>query len=343
MDAAALHRDALVVELHSDVPIDVVVRRRKGERKVLLRHHLPRWRAGGVKASVLTVGGDQESQRLHDPGDPFRSALLTLADVRADIGESEGAIGLVTTPAEVRAAAAAGRFAVLLNIEGAAPLRGSLLALDLFAELGLRAVQLTWNLRNEVGDGVGEDPASRLTRFGRALVSHANRTGILLDASHLGEGCFWDLAERTTRPFVCSHSNPAARHPHKRNVSDRQIEAVAKSGGLVGIACYPGFFAEKAPTLEHVLDHAEHTLAVAGPGHVGFGPDYIDYAEAIVQAALEASGLGYGPPRPFPQGIARIEEVGNLTVGLLRRGHPPAVVRDVLGEAYLRVLDAVQS
>src|SRR5262249_29427536 len=215
-------------------------RRRTGERQVLGRRHLPRWRAGGVKASVLTVGGDQESQRIHDPGDPFRSALLTLADVRADIRESEGALVLATTPAEVRAAVAAGRFAVLLSIEGAAPLRGSLLALDLFAELGLRAVQPTWNLRNEVGDGVGEDPTSRLTRFGRALVEHANRTGILLDASHLGEGCFSDLAERATRPFVCSHSNPAARHPHRRNVSDRQIEAGGKAGGLGRLPCPPG-------------------------------------------------------------------------------------------------------
>jgi membrane dipeptidase len=343
MDAATLHRDALVIELHSDIPIDVVLRRRKGERAVLLRRHLPRWQAGGVKASVLTVGGDQASQRIHDPADPFRSALLTLQDVRADIRESEGALALVTTPAALRAEVAAGRFAVLLSLEGAAPLRGSLLALDLFAELGLRAIQLTWNLRNEVGDGIGEDHRNRLTRFGRALVGHATRAGILLDASHLGEGCFWDLAERATRPWICSHSNPAARHHHPRNVTDLQIEAVTRAGGLVGIACYPGFFAERPLTVEHVLDHVEHALRVAGPGHVGFGPDYVDYAADVVQAGLEAAGVGYGPMEPFPAGIARIEEVPGLTAGLLARGHPPDVIRGVLGESYLRVLDAVQA
>ena len=342
-DAAALHRDALVVELHSDIPIDVAVRRKKGERAVLLRRHLPRWQAGGVKASVLTVGGDQQSQRIHDPADPFRCALLTLQDVRADIRESEGAIVLVTTPGALRAEVAAGRFAVLLSLEGASPLLGSLLALDLFGELGLRAVQLTWNIRNEVGDGIGEDHRSRLTRFGRALVGHANRTGILLDASHLGEGCFWDLAERATRPFVCSHSNSAALHHHQRNITDLQMEAVARSGGLVGIACYPGFFAERPPTVEHVLDHVEHALRVVGAGHVGFGPDYVDYAAEIVQASLEASGIGYGPMEAYPAGIARIEEVGSLTEGLVRRGHAPDVIRGVLGEAYLRVLDAVQT
>ncbi len=341
-DAATVHREALVVELHSDVPIDVVIRRRRGEGQVLLRRHLPRWRAGGVKASVLTVGGDQESQRIHDPGDPFRSALLALADLRADIRESDGAILLVTTAAEVRAAAQAGRFAVLFNLEGASPLRGSQAALDLFGELGVRALQLTWNLRNEVGDGVAEDASARLTRFGRDVVSHANRIGILLDASHLGQGCFWDLVERVRGPFVCSHSNPAALHKHPRNISDQQIAAVAKADGLVGIACYPGFFAEADPTLEHVLNHIEHALAIAGPGHVGFGPDYIDYAEEIMQAALEASGLGYGPPRPYPAGIARVEEVGSLTAGLLARGHAAPVVRGILGEAFLRVLERVE-
>ena len=343
VDAAALHAEALVVELHSDVPIDVVVRRLRGERQVLLRRHLPRWRAGGVKASVLTVGGDQQSQRIQDPADPFRSAMLALAEVRADVRESEGAIVLATTAAEVRAAAAAGRFAVLLNLEGASPLRGSLAALDLFADLGVRAVQLTWNLRNELGDGIAEDPASRLTRFGRAVVAHANETGILLDASHLGEGCFWDLVERARRPFVCTHSNPAARHPHPRNISDRQIAAVAGSGGLVGIAFYPGFFAAPEPTLEHVLDHIEHVMKVAGPGKVGIGPDFTDYAVEIVQAALDASGLGYGPPRPYPRGIDRVEEMGNLTAGLLARGHAPATVQDVIGEAFLRVLEQVQA
>ncbi len=341
-DAATLHREALVVELHSDVPIDVVIRRRRGERQVLRRLHLPRWRAGGVKASVLTVGGDQESQRIHDPGDPFRGALLALADLRADIRESDGAIVLATTAAEVREAAQGGRFPALLNLEGASPLRGSLAALDLFGELGVRALQLTWNLRNEVGDGVAEDASARLTRFGREVVAQANRTGILLDASHLGQGCFWDLVERAGRPFVCSHSNPAALHAHPRNVSDQQIVAVANAGGLVGIACYPGFFAEAEPTLEHVLNHVEHALAIAGPGHVGFGPDYIDYAEEIVQAALEASALGYGPPRPYPPGIARVEEIGNLTAGLLARGHAAPVVRGILGEAFLHVLEGVE-
>lgn len=343
VDPATLHRDAIVVELHADVPIDVIDRRRRRETQVLLRRHLPRWRAGGVKGAVLTVGGDQPSHRQLDPEDPFRAAMLQIAEVRRDILESDGAIVLATTPAAIRAAAAEGRFAVFFNLEGVAPLRGSLGALDLFGELGVRAVQLTWNLRNEAGDGVAEDSGARLTRFGRSLIAHANRTGILLDGSHLGAGGFWDLVEHATRPFVCSHSNAAALMPHRRNLDDRQIEAVARSGGLVGVACYPAFLTDGDATLDHVLDHVEHLLGVAGPGHVGFGPDYVDYAEAIVHAALESAGNLYGAPRSYPAGLARIEETPNLTAGLLARGHAPEVVRGVLGENYLRVLEAVQA
>ena len=84
-------------------------------------------------------------------------------------------------------------------------------------------------------------------------------------------------------------------------------------------------------------------LRVAGPDKAGLGPDYTDYATEIIQAALDASGVGYGPPRPYPRGIARVEEIGNLTAGLLARGHSPATVRSVLGEAFLRVLEAVQA
>ncbi len=342
IDPAAVHRDAMVVELHADVPIDVIGRRRRRETQVLLRQHLPRWRAGGVKAAVLTVAGDQPSHQQMDPGDPFRAAMLQIAEVKQDIRESDGAIVLATTPADIRAAVAAGRFAVFFNLEGTAPLRGSLGALDLFGELGVRAIQLTWNLRNEAGDGVAEDAGAKLTRFGRSLVAHANRAGVLVDGSHLGEGGFWDLAEHATRPFVCSHSNAAALAPHRRNLTDRQVEAVARSGGLVGIACYPAFLADGDATLEHVLDHVEHMLRVAGAGRVGFGPDYVDYAEAIVHAALETAGGLYGVPRSYPAGLGRIEETPNLTAGLLRRGHSVTVVRDVLGEAYLRVLEAVQ-
>lgn len=342
VDPAALHRDAMVVELHADVPIDVIDRRRRGETQVLLRQHLPRWRAGGVKATVLTVGGDQPSHQQLDPGDPFRAAMLQIAEVRQDIRESDGAVVLATTPAAIRAAVAEGRFAVFFNLEGTAPLRGSLGALDCFAELGVRAVQLTWNLRNEVGDGVAEDAGAKLTRFGRSLVAHANRTGILLDGSHMGPGGFWDLAEHATRPFVCSHSNAAALKRHRRNLDDRQVEAVARSGGLTGVACYPAFLTEGDATVEHVLDHVEHLLRVAGPGHVGYGPDFVDYAEEIVHAALKAAGGLYGAPRSYPAGLGRIEETPNLTAGLLRRGHPPDVVRGVLGESYLRILGAVQ-
>lgn len=343
-EAQAIHREAPVIELHSDVPIDVVQRRMADERQVLLRRHLPRWRAGGVKASVVSFGGDQRSQLLHDPGSPFRSCMLALQDLREDVAESGGEIAIALGVADLRRLIGVGTFALLLNVEGVSAFEGKLAFLEIFHALGLRAFQLTWNGRNEAADGIAEThTGSRLTRFGRALLARANALGILVDASHLSASCFWDLAEHARAPFVCTHSNPAGRHAHPRNITDEQIRAVVASGGLVGVACYPGFLSEGQPTVEHVLDHLEYVLKVADEDHVGIGPDFIDYAEEIILAAVSQSGVAYGETRAYPPGISRIEEMPNLTAGLRKRGHPARVIRKVLGENFLRVLERVEA
>jgi membrane dipeptidase len=164
----------------------------------------------------------------------------------------------------------------MLSMEGAEPLQGDVDLLRLFLRLGVRALGLTWNGRNALADGVDDAiTGGGLTVAGRRVVAEMNRLGMLVDVSHLSEGGFWDVVSECRGPFIASHSNARAICPHRRNLSDAQLCAVAASGGVVGINfCPPFLTATGQAGISDILEHAEHMLSVMGRGHVGLGSDF---------------------------------------------------------------------
>jgi membrane dipeptidase len=164
----------------------------------------------------------------------------------------------------------------LLSIEGGEPLGTDIQMLRMFFRLGVRAVGLTWNGRNALADGVSE-ASSRggLTTAGRVMVSEMNKLGMLVDVSHLSEASFWDVAELSARPFIASHSNCITICEHPRNLTDKQLMALAKSGGVVGINFLPRFLsAASQASMSDIVSHIDHMLSVMGRGHVGLGSDF---------------------------------------------------------------------
>ena len=218
-DAASLHQAAIVVDGHSDVFCDVADRRRVGETGVLNRRHLPAWRAGGVNVVVTALFVEPS----HKPDRALRRAMTLLGAALHDLDEIPDAV-LCRTSAEIDAAVAAGRIALVLGMEGAEPLQDNPEALRVFHALGLRVLGLTWNGRNLLAEGVGDPGADGgLTELGRMVVRMANRLGILLDVSHLTARSFWDLLEIASGPVIASHSNARALRDHPRNLDDAQI------------------------------------------------------------------------------------------------------------------------
>lgn len=327
--ARQLHFAATVVDGHSDVFCDVANRRLTGETRILDRLHVPAWRAGGVDVVLTTLYVEEE----HKPDRALRRAITLLGAALNDIAETPD-IMLCTTRAAIDATVACGQIAFVLGIEGGECIQDGIESLRVFYELGARVLGLTWNQRNLLAEGVGEERAAGgLTERGRAMVAEADRLGVLLDVSHLSVKSFWDLMEASTGTIIASHSNAKALCGHRRNLDDDQLRAVVAHGGTIGINMVAAFITDdpKDADLERLLDHVDYIAGVVGVEHLAIGPDYVDFLKG-----------GFSGTEPTPlRGLPTIAALPALTDGLLRRGYDEPAIRGILGENFLRVLAGI--
>lgn len=175
-----------------------------------------------------------------------------------------------------------GKRGALLSLEGADALEGSLEYLRILYRLGVRSLGLTWNFRNEAGDGCGERNPGGLSRFGREVIFEANRLGVIIDVSHLSETGFWEVAKLSSKPFIASHSNCRAICDHPRNLTDDQIFMVISKGGVMGLTFVPAFVSKKEQVIiTDILKHIEHLLSLGAEDHMAFGSDFDGIDETI--------------------------------------------------------------
>jgi membrane dipeptidase len=332
--AEAVHRAHPVVECHTDYALDVRRRRAAGETSPLADDYVERLRAGGVDVQVLAVGGDVPGAYDCASG-PLACARLLVEDARAEAEVSDG-LRIVLSAADLDEAVAAGRVALILHFEGLEPvleegLNGAIPALHAFHELGLRSVQLTWNGPNAFADGVGVERPRRLGSAAQPLIRELEALGIVIDVAHLAEPAFWDLMGIVQRPVVCSHANARALCDHRRNLTDAQIQAIAMSGGYVGVCFVGDFIDEHDPTLDRLVDHVDHIAALVGAEHLAVGPDYVAFAPDLMIGPGQEGLLG-------PEGLQRVETLPVFTAALLSRGYSEEDAARILGGNALRVL-----
>jgi membrane dipeptidase len=341
-EAQNIHSKAVVVDGHSDIPIDVSRRRIWfRERKVMERVHLPKMRRGGIDANVIMVGGDD---RLHVLGWLDKAVEATLRNIGLmddEVDESSAVIAKVTTVKEIREAKRKKKFAVMYGLEGLKPIGGEVENLRILHSLGLRSALLTWNHRNLVADGVAERGGAGLSNFGIEVVREMNKLGIIVDISHINAKGFFDVLELTKSPCVASHSNAFKICQHRRNLTDEQLKALAEKGGVVGVCFFPPFVAEKNPSLEQVLDHVDYISKLIGSDRIGVGPDYSDYFEDIVMAEVQAVPELYGSKLEYTKELENAGTLRNLTRGLVSRGYSEKEILGILGENFLRVYQEI--
>jgi membrane dipeptidase len=245
--------------------------------------------------------------------------------------ESGGRIKVVRTAEELESCLRDGVLAAVLHFEGAENLGPDPGTLEDLHEAGLRSLGLVWSRPNAYGHGVpfrfpaSPDTSPGLTEAGRELVRECNRLGILLDLSHLNERGFWDVVEITEAPLVATHSNAHALCPTTRNLTDRQLDAIRDSDGMVGVNFAVGFLREdgkdeEETPIETVVQHVDYLVERIGVERVGFGSDF-DGAK-VPREIGDASGL--------PKLLAALGE----------RGYDDASLKKLVQENWVRVLRA---
>ena len=337
MDAAALHREALVIDSHND-SIVALIRRGNlgldgGKRDDYLQRDgavaylrqfiqplgedtqldLPKMRQGGLDAAFFAI----------DCTRPWGNHLLYLMDALGyflrEVEECRGEITVARSAGDIERAHAEGKLAAILAVENSDALEKSPYVLPLLYELGVRAMTLTHSTRSWAGDGGEVAGGSGLTGFGRELIAQMHELGVVVDVSHLNDAGFWDVVSLSEAPIMATHSCCRALCDHPRNLRDDQLKALAAKGGVVGITFVPRFVSAVAPALSDLLDHIDHAVQTAGIDCVGLGSDF------------DGGGLLLKDATALP----------DITAGLVARGYAAGDIRKILGGNQLRLLHQV--
>lgn len=292
-----------------------------------LRRYASELREGGVDAVLATVGSIED----------FTEMAGRLGAWAAFAHAPDDRTALARTVAEIEAAHDDGKLAVVLHMQGASATGMSTDALHLFHALGVRVMQLTYNYRNQLGDGCLEPANSGLSELGRRCVRQLNELGIVLDVSHSGVQTSLDIIELADGPVVATHANAMAVCSSPRNLSDALIRALAQTGGVVGLCAFSAFVAPGDATLDRLLDHAAYISDLVGPGHLGIG---LDFAKHTVDD-FDYYGLDERyyprPPWRWPDGITGFADTKNVPVALARRGFSSDEIDGIMGANFLRV------
>ncbi len=238
------------------------------------------------------------------PAISYEYALQTTLAITASLfqleTEAEGAVKVVRTADELQTCLHSGVLASILHFEGAEAIDPNFNTLEVFYQAGLRSLGIVWSRPNIFGHGVpfkfphSPDTGPGLTDLGKDLVRACNRLGIMIDLSHITEQGFWDVAKLSDKPLVATHSNVHALCPCPRNLTDKQLDAIKASDGMVGLNFAVSFLRpdghNNADTpIDLMVQHIDYLVENLGIEHVGFGSDF-DGA-TVPQAIHDVTGL----------------------------------------------------
>jgi membrane dipeptidase len=241
-----------------------------------------------------------------------------------------GALKICHSTADMRACFASGKMAAIMHMEGAEAIDADLHVLDVLYAAGLRSIGPVWSRQTIFGNGVPfrypstGDIGDGLPDAGVRLVKRCNELGVMIDLSHLNEAGFWDVAKLSDAPLVATHSNVHAISPHSRNLTDRQLDAIAESDGMVGVNFACAFLRPDGQTNTDVppdmmLRHLDHLINRLGEDRVGFGSDFDG---AVV-----------------PDFITDVAGLPNLREAMIMHGYDDKLMRKLTHGNWLRVLD----
>ncbi|MEK7309830.1 MAG: dipeptidase [Planctomycetota bacterium] len=215
----------------------------------------------------------------------------------------------------------------LINIEGGNPLNKDLGLLKVFYDLGVRAMGLTHNPRNDLGDGIGIKYPKGLTTFGKTVVKEMNRLGMLIDVAHLAKPGFRDVIRLSRGPIISSHTGVRALRDIPRNLDDEQIKEICRRKGVMGVFYLPDYlkkFSNKknSATVKDVVNHIQYIADKFGVDYVGLGSDWDGYG-----------GITYG--------LEDCSYLHNITAELAHRGFNQTEIKKILGGNFVRVIKQI--
>jgi membrane dipeptidase len=283
----------------------------------------------------------------------FEGTVVYLAHVQSLTEKDPAHWAIVRRAADLMSAKQNGKIGIILGFQHPQPIE-DLDHLELFHQLGVRVMQLTYNNRSLLGDGCLEPGNGGLSKLGRAAVAKMNQLGIAVDLSHSGQRTTAEAIEASTKPVLITHSGCNAVFQHPRNKDDKDIRALADRGGVMGIYFMPYLVASPTPPArEHVLAHLDHALKVCGEDHVGIGSDGVidtfadtpEQRKAFADDQAKRKALGIAAPGedrpPFSPDLNTTHRMEIIASGLSKMGYSANVIEKVLGKNFYRAFGEI--
>lgn len=306
-------------------------------------------RASGLRAMQVTIGPVAQYEGAYE------EVVRSIGLWENEFASHPQVFVQVRGSADLQRARREKKLGVIYQFQDSAAIGEKLERVDDFHRLGLRTVQLTYNLRNLVGDGCMEPGNAGLSRFGHSLIERLNQRRILVDLAHSGRRTATEAIAASKAPVLISHTGCAALVDRPRNKTDAELRAVAQRGGVVGIYLMPFLRESGQPMAADLIRHIEHALKVCGEDHVGIGTDNSlspvtldeQYKQRHRNDIRERRRLGISAPGESETAYLYLPDLNTprrfeTLAGLLAaRGHADAVIGKVLGGNFARVMSEV--
>ncbi|MFL5619798.1 MAG: dipeptidase [Gemmatimonadaceae bacterium] len=372
--ALRVYRDAFVIDTHNDMPSRILddgydpdVRHAPGFGPKEGQTDLPRLIESGLTAEFMSAWVD--APYAARPGASVERAMQHISTIHAWVDRHPDRLLFATTAVDVRRAKREGKIAIFIGVEGGHAIESSLERLRELHARGARYLTLTWNNGlSWAGSSIGEDGTRKggLTSFGRDVVHEMNRLGMLVDISHVSDSTFYDAIAASSAPVIASHSSARALSDFPRNLSDDQLRAIARNGGVVNVNFYSRFLdseyraraeavdaqiATERRALRSGLDSAaaaarlssrrDSLLAAVPQTPFSVLIDHIDHIARVAGVDHVGIGSDFDGVSALPMGMEDVSRLPRIAQALLDRGYSEQDVKNILGGNMLRVMERV--
>ncbi|KXL52869.1 membrane dipeptidase (peptidase family M19) [Anaerotignum neopropionicum] len=321
----------MIFDGHSDIFTDVTIKRLLGETQVIKNHHLTRLRKGGVEGGCFVIWIDPPYDK-----EPSKRLEQILKATKEEMAECDKAV-LVHNMAEIEAAKKAGKFFILLGMEGLSGIGEDVEQIHMLYDFGARHAMLTWNEQNPLATGVQGDPCRGLTELGKKAVRLLQHKKMIMDVSHLNERSFWDVMDVSEGPILASHSNAKALAAAARNLTDEQLLEIRDTKGLVGLNSFNLFVSEdvNGQNVDNLVKHASYIADKIGVEHLGFGFDFFEFLSTDSMRSYSSQETS------FTVGLEDCSKVPELLIKMKAAGFTEKELEMVSGGNWLNLIHRV--
>jgi membrane dipeptidase len=367
-----IHQRATVIDTHNDF-ISTGIEKNKSfdmQLKGITHSDLNRMKTGGIDIQIFSIFCDE----TYGNGIAYAFANREIDTLYATVQRNPEKMMIVQSPKELSTAVKLGKLGAMIGVEGGHMIEDKMEYLEAFYARGARYMTLTWNNSTSWASSAADERAKKnlgraygLTEFGKAIVKRMNELGMMVDISHVGEQTFYDAIAISTKPVIASHSCTYALCPVPRNMTDNQIKALGKNGGVIHLNFYSGFvdstFKQKNDAFLKKHEAEKNELLKNNPSDFyanlvlhekykdeidGVRPplslliDHLDHIVKLIGVDHVGLGSDFDGINSSPRELNDVTDMPLITEELVKRGYSKKDILKILGGNFIRVFKANQ-